>query len=128
VASVPIFKRMQFGQSLWWRPVIYRGRHFLLDANVAFLMATVGFLTAWIVSQLLTPNGSPVTKMTFGLMLMLPLWMMGILTQGHQVLVQDVEAQQAAQAENLPNTADEAVEHKDNSSVDENESHLHQSS
>ena len=128
VASVPIFKQMQFGKSLWWRPEIYRGRHFLLDANVAFLMATVGFLTAWIVSRLLAPTVSPSTQVTFGLMLLLPLWMMGILAQGHQVLVEDVEAEQAAQTENVSSTADEAVEHKDNPSVDENESHLHQSS
>ena len=128
VASIPFFKRMQFGQSLWWRPEIYRGRHFALDANVAFFMATVGFLTAWIVSQLLTPNVSPSTRVTFGLMLMLPLWMMGILAQGHQVLVQDVEAEQTAQADNPSNTEDEAAETQDNPSVDENESHLHQSS
>ena len=62
------------------------------------------------------------------LMLMLPLWMMGILAQGHQVLVQDVEVQQAAQSDNPSNTEDEAAETQDNPSIDENESHLHQSS
>jgi hypothetical protein len=127
IVSVPFFKRMQFGQSLWWRPEIYRGRHFLLDANVAFFMATFGFLTAWIASQLLTPDVSPSAKITFGLMLMLPLWMMGILVQGHQVLLQDIEAEQAAQMEDV-SSATAATSDNDNPPVEETEAHQHQSS
>jgi hypothetical protein len=67
-------------------------------------------------------------RVAFGLMLMLPLWLMAVLVHGHRVLVQDVEASQHAQ-QNISRQFDETLQSDNDISqvVDENDSQLYQS-
>lgn len=128
--SVPIFKRAKLSQSLWWRPKTYRGRHFGLDVNVAFFMATVGVLDAWVISQMLTPASITVVMNTaFGLMLiLLPLWAIGVLYHGHRVLVQDVGSEKETQTNRHLGRLDDVSGIVDNLPLEEAEQPLQQAS